>query len=86
MRVLLGLPETWHQHNLQDLTFGTSKIALSKRDPVTAQDISRDRNLNLMTRGDKQLDPRHNLHFIIRGRVTSFFFFFLNNSVFLELL
>lgn len=55
-----------HQH----LAFGTPmwQRALGKSGPVTAQDISRDRNPNLMTRGDKQLDPRHNLHCIIREK------------------
>lgn len=44
---------------------------LGKSDPVTAQDISRERNPNLMTRGDKQLDQKHTLHCIIGGKVTS---------------
>lgn len=31
-------------------------------------DVPRDRDPNLMTRTDEQLDPRHNLHCIIRGK------------------
>lgn len=42
--------------------------ALGKRDPVTAQEISRVRVPNMVTKGDKQLDPRHNLHCIIKGK------------------
>lgn len=45
--------------------------ALGKSDLVTARDTSRERNLDLMTRGDTPLDPRRDLHCIIRGRVTS---------------
>ena len=41
--------------------------ALGKSDPVTAQDILRDGDPDLMTRGDKQLDPRRDLHCVIGG-------------------
>lgn len=59
---------------------------MGKSDLVTARDISRDRNPDLMTRGDTPLDPRHGLHCIIGEKGYLLVKTTTKLSIFLELL